>query len=89
MKKNKHSFPTNKVDITYEPEDDVLNIWLSKKPYVHGEYDDGVVTHYSKEGEPVYIEVLFASRFFKDQHRKFSEKTEKIISSTPILHKIR
>lgn len=55
-----------KVKIIYEPEDDVLNIWLSKKPYDYGE-DNGdlVITHYTKDDEPVYIEVLFASRFFK------------------------
>lgn len=55
-----------RVKIVYEPEDDVLNIWLSKKPYDYGE-DNGdlVITHYTKDDEPVYIEVLFASRFFK------------------------
>lgn len=59
MKKN------HKVEIIYEPEDDVLNIWLSKKPIDYGEDNNLVITHYTKGGEPVYIEVLFASRFFK------------------------
>lgn len=68
MKKN------HKVEIIYEPEDDVLNIWLSKKPIEYGE-DNGelVITHYTKEEEPVYVEVLFASRFWK---KKDSLKTK-------------
>ncbi len=76
--KNKRSF-SRKNKIIYEPEDDVLNIWLSDKPYDYGE-DDGnlVITHYTKSGEPVYIEVLFASRFFKNAGPDFYKRAQKI-----------
>ncbi len=75
MKKNKNI--SRKDRITYEPEDDVLNIWLSDKPYDYGA-DDGnlVITHYTKEGEPVYVEVLFASRFFKNAGPNFYKKAK-------------
>lgn len=60
--------------VIYEPKDDVLNIWLSKNPVDYAEDKDGVITHYTKNGEPVYIEILFASTFLK-QERKGSVKT--------------
>ena len=70
MKNKKNTFRKNK--IIYEPEDDVLNIWLSDKEYEYGK-DNGdlVITHYTKDGEPVYIEILFASRFFKNAGSDF------------------
>lgn len=52
--------------VLYEPEDDVLNIWLSKKPIDYAEDDNGVIIHYTKTKEPVYIEILDATRFFKE-----------------------
>lgn len=51
--------------ILYEPEDDVLNIWLSKKPIDDSEDENGMIVHYTKNREPVYIEILFAKRFFR------------------------
>lgn len=80
--------------IYYEPEDDVLNIWLSDKPYDYGE-DNGdlIITHYTKEGEPVYIEVLFASRFFKnagpDFYKKAKQIESKLQNTSAVLHQIR
>lgn len=56
MKRNK---------VLYEPEDDVLNIWLSKKPIDYAEDENGVIIHYTENDEPVYIEIMDASRFFK------------------------
>lgn len=56
--------------VIYEPEDDVLNIWLSKKPVDYAEDEDGVITHYTKSGEPVYIEILFASKFLGKKYQK-------------------
>lgn len=76
MKNSKRSSRKNR--IVYEAKDDILNIWLSDKPYEYGE-DDGnlVITHYTKDGEPVYIEVLFASRFFKEIGPDFSERAKR------------
>ncbi len=60
--------------VLYEKQDDVLNIWLSKKPIAYAEEADGVITHFTKENKPVYIEVLNASRFLKETTR-FRPKT--------------
>ena len=74
--------------IKYEKEDDILNIWLSDKPYEYGE-DNGdlVITHYTKDGEPVYIEILFASRFL-GKKSSFDRKSIHTVSA-PITHQIR
>jgi len=50
----------------YEPEDDVLNIWLSKQPIDYAEQTGDVIVHFTKDNEAVYIEVLDASRLLKD-----------------------
>lgn len=75
----------------YEPEDDILNIWLSKKLYDHGEYNDGVVVHYTKDGEPVYIEILFASRFFKEKglNKKAKSLVKEKYLSVAVPHRIK
>ena len=51
--------------VIYEKKDDVLNIWLSKKPIDYAEDTDGVIVHFTKNNEPVYIEILDSSRFLK------------------------
>lgn len=67
--------------IYYEPEDDVLNIWISDKQYDHAEDQDGVIIHYTKDKEPVYIEILDASRFLNIKDVSFYKKPIK--SSQP------
>lgn len=67
--------------IVYEPEDDILNIWLSKKPYDFAEDNNGVITHYTKDKEPVYIEILDARRFLK-------KSTKKIVAQTSVAHRV-
>lgn len=77
--------------VIYEPEDDVLNIWLSEKNIDDAEDINGVITHYTEDREPVYIEVLNASRFFKDANHKKPKQIiwdeEKI--STSVAHRVR
>lgn len=51
--------------VVYEPEDDVLNIWLSKKPIDYAEDENGVIVHYTKDNQPVYVEILDATKFLK------------------------
>lgn len=74
--------------VKYEKRDDVLNIWLSDKPYEYGE-DNGdlVITHYTKDGDPVYIEILFASRFL-GKKKTFNKKSIYTVSA-PISHRVR
>lgn len=49
----------------YEPEDDVLNLWLSRKPIDYAEQIGDVIVHFTKDQEAVYIEILDASKLFK------------------------
>ena len=52
--------------VLYEPEDDVLNIWFSEKPVDHAEQTGDVIVHFTKDKEPVYVEILDASKLLKE-----------------------
>ena len=49
----------------YEKEDDVLNILLSDQKIDYAEQNGDVIVHFTKDNEPVYIEILTASNFLK------------------------
>lgn len=70
-KKSKHS------KVYYEPEDDVLNIWISKKPYDFARQYENFIIHFSKEKKPVYIEILNYSKHLKLSKRKLSSNPVK------------
>lgn len=76
--------------IYYEPEDDVLNIWVSDKHFDFAEDNDGIIVHYTKDRKPVYIEILDASRFlgkgYKSFYKRIAETGE---PSVAIPHQIR
>jgi uncharacterized protein YuzE len=78
--------------VYYEPEDDVLNIWISKKHFDYAEDEDGVIIHYSKDHEPVYIEILDASRFLGKTDKSFYKKLQRSTTEEPavsVLHRIK
>lgn len=70
---------TKNNNVLYEKHDDVLNIWLSKKPVAYAEEIDGVITHFTKENRLVYIEVLNASRFLKETTKFLPKHIQKQI----------
>ena len=70
--------------VVYEPDDDVLNIWLSKKPIDYAEDENGVIIHYTKDNQPVYIEILDATKFLKKSKNPSEPRT-----SAAIAHRIR
>ncbi len=51
----------------YEKEDDILNIYLSEKSIDYAEQTGDMIVHFSKDAEPVYLEILDASIFLKRQ----------------------
>lgn len=51
----------------YEKEDDVLNIWLSEKKIDNAEQTGDIIMHFTEDDEPVYIEILDASKFLRRQ----------------------
>ena len=70
--------------VVYEPEDDVLNIWLAKKPIDYAEDENGMIVHYTKDGEPVYIEILDATKFLSRSKQPLSSRSPASVS-----HRIR
>jgi len=76
----------------YEQEDDVLNIWLSRKPIDYAEQTGDVIVHFTKKSEAVYIEVLDASRLLKDFGKTLPVNLKQDWLSTPtasIAHRIK
>lgn len=57
MKNNK------KTKISYDSEADVLRVEISKRPIDYAREMGNIVVHFTKEGLPVYLEVLEAKRF--------------------------
>ncbi|MBI4059193.1 DUF2283 domain-containing protein [Candidatus Microgenomates bacterium] len=51
--------------VKYYKKDDLLVIELSRKPFDDAEMEGDFIVHYSKDKEPVSIEVLNASKFLK------------------------
>lgn len=78
--------------IVYEPEDDILNIWLSKKPYDYADQYGDVIVHYTEDNEPVYIEILDASKLLKDLGKTIPSNIQQEMfsgASTSVAHRIR
>ena len=53
------------MNMSYEPEADVLRIEASRKPIEYAAEMGNAVVHFSPDGTPVYFEILEASRFLK------------------------
>lgn len=67
-------------NISYEPEADVLTIWVSKE----GRIDDAellgdVVLHWDKNGNPVMVEFLKASKIVPKMVEAFAKRELKVI----------
>ena len=76
----------------YEPEDDVLNIWLSRKPIDYAEQTGDVIVHFTKKSEAVYIEVLDASKLLRDFGKTLPKNLKQSWLDTPtasVAHRIR
>ncbi len=59
------------MNIRYEPEDDVMMIEFNKKPIDYAEQTGDLIIHYTKKGETVLLEILDASKFFRETSRAF------------------
>lgn len=78
--------------VYYEPEDDVLNVWLpreSGKRIDYAEDNNGVIIHYTEDDEPVYIEILYASRFLGNNKSKTKKAAVSKASYTAVPHRIK
>ena len=66
----------------YYKEDDLLVIKLSKKPYKVAEKIGSFIVHYSKDKEPVLLEILNASRLLKETSKALPKSVIRDIFST-------
>lgn len=65
----------------YYKEDDLLVIKLSKKPYEVAEKIGSFIVHYSKDKEPVLLEILNASKLLKETSKALPKSVIKEIFS--------
>jgi len=65
-----------KTKISYDPESDVLRVEISKQPIDYAKEMGNFIVHFTKNGLPVYLEVLEAKRFLL--------RTERILEKTRI-----
>lgn len=64
--------------ISYNREDDVAMIELSNKKIDHAQEAANVIIHFSKDDEPILLEILDASRFLTEMMRtSMKSKSEK------------
>jgi len=59
----KHGVAIDMRKIRYSKDVDILLIELSDKPIDYAEEEDQIIVHFSKEGEPVLIEIMDAKEF--------------------------
>lgn len=50
----------------YYPEDDLLVLRVSDKPYQRAEKIGSFILHYADDGEPVMVEILHGAQFLKE-----------------------
>ena len=71
-----------KLNVSYEPEADVLSWEVSREPIDYAQEAGNMVVHFSKKNVPVYIELLEASKFFNQTeklmvvHKPIRERTK-------------
>jgi len=65
--------------IRYSKDVDILLIELSEKPIEYAEEEGQLIIHFSKEGEPVLIEILDAKDFIMNSLSSLLKEEEVII----------
>ena len=65
--------------IKYSKDVDVLLIELSDKPIDHAEEEGQIIIHFTKEGEPVLLEILDAKEFVLGSVSSLLRETEVLL----------
>lgn len=60
--------------IEYEKGDDVLMVWFSRQKIDYAEQEGDAIIHFSKNNEPVLLEILDASHFLKETSKSLPSK---------------
>ena len=65
--------------VKYYKEDNILVITLGNKPYDHAEMEGDFVVHFTKDGEPVRIEILDAAKFLSLEAKALPREVKKSV----------
>ena len=68
----------------YEKEDDVLNIYLSSHRIDYAEQTGDIIVHFTKDNEPVYIEILDASNFLQREAEDLPQEIKQKFFATAL-----
>ena len=71
-----------KLNMSYEPEPDVLRIEASRKTIEYAAELGNAIVHFSPDGAPVYFEILEASRFLKEASMLLRAPPRKFLTPT-------
>ena len=74
----------------YYEDADLISWKISKKPFEYAARSGDFVVHYSKDDEPVLIEILNASSFLKEANSMLPKKIQKQVlpESVAVAHRI-
>ena len=80
--------------VKYYEDADLLSLRISNKQYYDATKSGDVIVHYTKDGEPVLIEILNAAKFLKDTDKSLPKKVHQELYSkhqTPasVAHRIK
>jgi uncharacterized protein YuzE len=62
----------------YSPEEDILMYEVSSEPIDYAEETGSVIVHFTKEGKPVLLEIMDASKFLAKTARAQKRAKSKI-----------
>ncbi len=61
----------------YDSDADVLAFHISKEPFDYAEEMGNFIVHFNKKNQPVYIEILNASKFLSEATTVLPQSTKK------------
>lgn len=68
----------------YYKDADLLSLRISKTPYEYAKQEGDVIVHYSKNKEPVLIEIVNAAKFITETTRMLPKRIREDIYSSNI-----
>ncbi len=63
----------------YHRDADLLSLKISRKPYVFARQEGDVIVHYSKDREPVLIEIVNAAEFIKQTNKSLPKDIQRAV----------
>ncbi len=78
--------------VKYYKDADLLSLRVSKKPYFDATRNGDLVVHYTRDGQPVLVEILNAAKFLKEAGKSLSKKLYQNLageSSGAVAHRVK